>query len=376
MKVVVDKHIPFIKGVLEKHASVVYLAGSSISRNDVKDADALVVRTRTKCNASLLDGTNVRFIASATIGYDHIDADFCRSRNITWTSAEGCNSSSVQQYVAATLFHLADKLDFKLSDKCIGVVGVGNVGTKVAKLCATLGMRVLLNDPPRERREGAGAFVSLRTVVDEGDIITLHVPLNYEGEDKTYHLVDDRFLSMLRADQILINTSRGEVAETRALKSILKERKLAGCVLDVWENEPDIDLELLDVVDIGTPHIAGYSADGKANGTAMSVRAVSRFFSLGLDDWFPDHIPVPDGTTLVLDCMNLNEHEVMGKLIHQTYDIVADDQRLRSSPHTFEQQRAEYPLRREFPSYTVKLSNAGRDLASIMQNIGFRVSNA
>jgi erythronate-4-phosphate dehydrogenase len=376
MKIVIDKDIPFIKEVLEKHAEVVYLKGSSISKTDVLDADALIIRTRTKCNAVLLEGAKVRFIASATIGYDHIDVDFCRSHNIRWTNAEGCNSSSVQQYVAAALFHLANKLNFELAQKTIGIVGVGHVGTKVAKLCESLGMRALLNDPPRERREGAAAFVSLDTIVEQADILTLHVPLNYEGEDKTYHLVDEKFPSRLHEHQILINTSRGEVADTKALKSSLKERKLAACVLDVWENEPGIDLELLDRVDIGTPHIAGYSADGKANGTAMSVQALSRFFGFGLDGWFPKHIPVPENTTLEVDCANVNQQQVIGRLIHQTYDIMSDDFRLRSSPHTFEQQRSEYPLHREFPSCTVKLLNANHDVASIIQKIGFRVSGS
>lgn len=376
MKIVIDKDIPFIKEALEKHAEVVYLKGSSMSKNDVLDADALIIRTRTKCNAVLLEGTKVRFIASATIGYDHIDVDFCRSHNIRWTNAGGCNSSSVQQYVAAALFHLANKLNFELAQKTIGIVGVGHVGTKVAKLCESLGMRALLNDPPRERREGAAAFVSLDTIVEQADILTLHVPLNYEGEDKTYHLVDEKFLSRLHEHQILINTSRGEVAATKALKSSLKERKLAACVLDVWENEPGIDLELLDRVDIGTPHIAGYSADGKANGTAMSVQALSRFFGFGIDTWFPEKIPLPDNTTIEVDCTNLNQQEVLGELVHRTYDICADDRRLRDSPHSFEQQRAEYPLRREFPAYTVNLSNVENNVDALAQKMGFTMSDS
>lgn len=371
MKVVVDQDIPFINGVLEKHANVVYLPGSAIAKKVLMDADALIVRTRTKCNEALLKGTAVRFIATATIGFDHIDTDFCAENGIQWTNAEGCNSSSVSQYIAAALFHLSNKLEFELAEKTVGIVGVGNVGTKVAAFCEAFGMRVLLNDPPRERREGRGAFVSLDTIVGKSDIITLHVPLNYEGEDRTYHLVDERFLSGLRQDQILINTSRGEVADSGALRKALKQRKLAACIVDVWENEPEIDPELLNLVDIGTPHIAGYSADGKANGTSMSVRALSRFFKLGLDEWFPEKVPAPENATIDLDCMSLRRQKIICKLVSRTYDILADDQRLRNSPHTIELQRAAYPLRREFPAYSVKLLNAGNDIRSLVRQIGF-----
>jgi erythronate-4-phosphate dehydrogenase len=373
MKIVVDKQIPFIRGVLDKYAQVVYLEGGSITRNQVLEADALVVRTRTKCNAALLEGTKVRFIATATIGYDHIDVDFCRANQIHWTNAAGSNSSSVQQYVAATLFQLAHKLHFDLARKTIGIVGVGNVGTKVAKLCNVLGMHVLLNDPPRERREGPSAFVSLNAIVEQADIITLHVPLSYEGEDKTFHLADEKFLSRLQPDQTLINTSRGEVADSNSLKIALKGRKLAACVLDVWENEPKIDLELLDLVDIGTPHIAGYSAEGKANATAMSVQAVSRFFGLGIDSWFPEKVPLPSSANIEVDCKNLSQQEVIGKLIERTYDISLDDLKLRKSPGTFEKQRADYPLRREFPAYTVKLLNTGDNIRQLIQKVGFNV---
>lgn len=373
MKVVVDKDIPFIKGVLEKFAEVVYLPGGGISRSDVVNADALIVRTRTKCNEALLADTKVRFIASATIGFDHIDTRYCESHNIGWTNAKGCNSSSVQQYVAAALFHLSNKLEFDLAGKSIGVIGVGNVGSKVAALCKTLGMRVLLNDPPRKRREGSKEFVPLDEIIREADILTLHVPLEYEGEDRTFHLFDGKMLDRLKPNQTLINTSRGEVVETGALLAALKRHSIAACILDVWEHEPEIDLELLNLVDIATPHIAGYSADGKANGTAMSVRAVSRFFDLGIDDWSPDRVPSPENPTIELDCSHLKRQKVVCKLVSKTYDILADHQRLRNAPHTFEQLRAAYPVRREFPAYTARLINAAADINGLVRQIGFKV---
>jgi len=374
MKIVIDKDIPFIHRVLERDADVVYLPGRDISRGDLADADAMIIRTRTRCDATLLKGTKVKFIASATIGFDHIDTAFCRENNIQWTNAEGCNSSSVQQYITAALFHLAKKLQFRLAGKTIGIVGVGNVGSKVAAVCSTLGMRVLLNDPPRERLEGSGTFVSLNTIVRESDIITFHVPLNREGVDKTFHMIDDKFLASLKKHQILINSSRGEIADTRALRMALKAKTFVASVLDVWENEPDIDLDLLGLVDIGTPHIAGYSADGKANGTAMSVRAISKFFGLGLDDWFPEEIPSPQDTVITVDCRDLESETVVGMLVRHTYDIMGDDRRLRNSPRTFEKQRADYPLRREFPTYAVRLLQPKNNFGSLIKKIGFKIS--
>lgn len=371
MKIVIDKDIPFIKGVLENHAKVVYLPGRDISRTDVMDADALIIRTRTRCNEALLKGTSVKFIASATIGFDHIDTEFCEREHIVWTNAKGCNSSSVQQYVAAVLFHLSDKLEFELAGKTIGIVGVGNVGSKVAALCLTLGMRVLLNDPPRERLEGSKGFASLDQISEESDIVTFHIPLEFEGHDRTYHLVDEKFLLTMKSTQILVNTSRGEVVDTKALIATLKAHGLAACVLDVWENEPEIDLELMNLVEIATPHIAGYSADGKANGTSMSVQALSSFFSLGLEGWYPPDVPLPEASEIELDCRSLKQQKVACKLVSRTYDLLADDQRLRNSPRTFEHQRAAYPLRREFPTYTAKLLNADDAVRSMVKKIGF-----
>jgi len=373
MKVVIDKKIPFINGVLEPYAEVVYLDGAEMSRSNIADADALIIRTRTNCNQALLEGTTVRFIASATIGFDHIDTSYCDAHQIVWTNAAGCNSSSVQQYVAAALFHMADKHHYELARKTIGVVGVGNVGSKVAAFCRALGMRVLLNDPPRERREGPGDFVSLDTLIEEADFVTFHVPLIAEGTDKTLHLVNQELLGKFRKHQVLINSSRGEVVDGNALKPVLKSKLIKDSILDVWEREPDIDPELLGLVGIGTPHIAGYSADGKANGTAMSVQAFSRFFRLDLHNWYPEKMPLPAGTTLELDCAGQSNQSVIATLVKRTYDLLTDDARLRLSPATFEKQRGDYPLRREFPTFTAKLLNARSDLESVVQSIGFKL---
>ncbi|MDP3582352.1 MAG: 4-phosphoerythronate dehydrogenase, partial [Ignavibacteria bacterium] len=305
IKIVADDKIPFLKGVLEPFADVIYLPPKEISRETVKDADALLVRTRTKCNADLLENLSVKFIATATIGFDHIDGAYCDANKIRWMSAPGCNSSSVQQYIASALVTIAANKKFKLSDKTIGIVGVGNVGSKVEKLASALGMKVLLNDPPRARKEGGEKFVSLDELVEKSDIITFHVPLNKAGVDKTFHLADEKFFEKFNKSKIMINSSRGEVVETNALKLAVKDGSVSDLVLDVWENEPNIDSELLELTDIATPHIAGYSADGKANGTAICVNALSEYFNLGLEkNWYPKEIPNPVNSSIIeMDCL-------------------------------------------------------------------------
>jgi len=359
--------------VLEPYADIKYLPGNLITRELVMDADALLIRTRTKCNHSLLEGTSVKFIATATIGYDHIDSEYCKSREISWVNAPGCNSSSVQQYITAALLMLAQKHDFNLSEKTLGIIGVGNVGSKVQAAASLLGMNVKLNDPPRARKEGHAGFVSLDEILETCDIITLHVPLIRDGEDRTYHLFETGVLGKMKDGAWLINSSRGEVVETNSLKSALTSGKLAGAVLDVWENEPDIDPDLLRQVTISTPHIAGYSTDGKANGTAMVVHALSQFFDMPLRDFYPASIPEPSDPEIVIDGDCMSSQQIIRETIAQTYEIMEDHKRLQTSPGSFEQQRGSYPVRREFPAYAVKLLNVEKEEAYILEKFGFKV---
>jgi erythronate-4-phosphate dehydrogenase len=373
MKIIADSKIPFLKGVFEPYGTVEYYAGNEITPEVVKDADALIVRTRTRCDAALLKGSSVKFIATATIGFDHIDTDYCKKNGIVWKNAQGCNSGSVMQYVASVLTRLSMryKLDFK--ETTLGIIGVGKVGSKVARMASVLGMKVLLNDPPRERKEGRGAFVSLSEIADRADIITFHVPLNRGGNDNTFHLFNESFVQTLKPGSIIINSSRGEVVSGYVLKKVLKEKSMKAAVLDVWENEPVIDIDLVSLIDIATPHIAGYSMDGKANGTAMSVRAVSNFFNLGLKNWYPQKIAAPTNTTIEIDCAGLNLQQVVSKAILFTYDVKQDDIRLKSSISTFEYQRNNYPVRREFNIFTVKLTNATPDQYEVLKRLGFIV---
>ena len=324
MKVIIDHKIPYIKEAIENITDdVVYLPGNAFTRETVKDADALIVRTRTKCNRELLEGSKVKFIATATIGYDHIDTEYCREAGITWTNCPGCNAGSVEQYVHSVLLLLKEKKGLDLKNATIGVVGVGHVGSRVARMAEGLGMKVLLNDPPRAE-QGEQGFVDLATMARECDVITFHTPLNREGAYRTYHLVDEEFLFSLERAPFVINSSRGEVVDTASLLVALAAGKIKAAVIDTWEYEPRISKELMEVAFLATPHIAGYSADGKANATRMSLEALCLFFGIEADF----SILPPEGP--------------------KGYDPIRDSEWLKASPEKFEWFRENYPIRREF----------------------------
>lgn len=339
MKVIVDKDIPYIKETITRLADeVVFLAGSTFTNELVKDADALIVRTRTHCNESLLEGSSVRFIATATIGFDHIDTDYCARKGIVWSNCPGCNAASVQQYLESVFILLQQNGKLATETPVVGIVGVGHVGQKIAALAQRRGMRVLLNDPPRAAR-GEQGFVSLEEIARYADIITFHTPLTTEGQYATYHLADASFFRSLKRSPILINTSRGEVVETQALKDALAQGQVSHAVIDVWEHEPHIDLDLLQSVFIGTPHIAGYSADGKANATQMALEAFCHFFGLPIDF----HIAAPE----LPQPIEVNDEDQKALAY---YNPQIDHARLVAHPELFEQFRSNYPLRRERPA--------------------------
>lgn len=374
MKIVCDNKIPFLRGVLEPYAEVVYLPGKETTPEVVRDADALITRTRTICNEALLKGSSVQVIATATIGYDHIDTAWCEAHGIVWENAPGCNSWSVKQYIASVLVTLAKQYGLDLEGMTLGVVGVGNVGRKVAEVGALLGMKVLLNDPPRARREGPDAFVSLDELCAQSDIITVHVPLSKEGGDATWHLFDRARLASLRPDQILINSSRGPVVDNRALKDTLQGGGLQAAVLDVWEGEPDLDPELVWALALSTPHIAGYSADGKANGTTDAVQTVARTLGLPLTTWRATDIPAPaQALGWTLDAAGKSLQEVLSEAILHTYDVSQDSNALRGALDQFEKLRGDYPVRREFTAFTVQLQNGNEEAARRLEALGFTV---
>jgi erythronate-4-phosphate dehydrogenase len=336
MKVIVDDKIPYIREALAQVADeVVYLPGASFTREAVADADALIVRTRTRCNRDLLAGSRVKFIATATIGYDHIDTTYCKEAGIQWTNCPGCNAGSVEQYVHSVLLLLKREKGLSLKDATLGIVGVGHVGSRVARMAKELGMRVLLNDPPRADR-GEEGFVGLDVLAKECDVLTFHTPLYKEGIYRTYHLVNNELLFSLKRKPYLINSSRGEVVDTASLLAALSAGKVKDAIIDTWENEPEINKDLLKAAYLATPHIAGYSADGKANASRMSLEALCKFFHIDASfEIVPPALP----------CMDIPDDEDEAFL--QRYNPTRDSEWLKNAPEKFEWFRGHYPLRRE-----------------------------
>ena len=343
MKILIDKFVPYAADALSPYSEVESVDGRALSRESVADADALIVRTRTLCNEALLGGAEgLKFVGTATIGYDHIDREYLASRGVAFTSAAGCNARGVLQWVAAVLAHLAKVQGWSPEDKTLGVVGVGHVGSLVAEYGKMWGFRVLCSDPPRECAEGLGeqeGFVPLDKLLKESDIVTLHTPLVRGGDHPTFHLVDDAFLAQLHDGAVVLNASRGEVADTKAL--LRHSPRLTLC-LDVWEGEPDgIDAELLSCVEIATPHIAGYSVQGKANASAIVIRALAE--RLGIEPlvgWYPEGVAPsnPREITWVEMCREIVAH----------CDLVGETERMKQHPEEFEVRRNTYPLREEF----------------------------
>ncbi len=340
MKIVADIDIPFLEGVLEPYAEVVYKKGLDINHEDVKDADAILTRTRTRCDASLLEGSKVSLISTATIGMDHIDLDYCAGHGIEVANASGCNAGGVMQYVFSALYGVAARKGIKIEGNTIGIVGVGNVGRKIEALAGYLGFKVLRCDPPRAEREGDEGFCTLEQLLSGSDIVTLHVPL----DDTTRGMANSDFFTLMKPGAIFINAARGEVVEDEALLAACP--KLGAVIIDTWNNEPDVNEELIDAVDIATPHIAGYSYQGKLNGTSLAVKAVAKHFGIEeLKDFYPmdelsDHEPV------FLDLKGKNQGEITA-VFQYNYPIFTDDFRFRMEPHRFEQLRNRYQYRRE-----------------------------
>ena len=340
MKIVADLDIPFLEGVFEPYGEVVYKKGIDIVADDVVDADALLVRTRTQCDAALLEGSKVKIVASATIGTDHIDKEYCASRGIEVANASGCNAGGVMQYVFSAVYGIAARKGIKLDDVTFGVVGVGNVGKRVAEMAESLGFKVMRCDPPRAQKEGPEGFCTLEELLAESHVVTLHVPL----DETTRGMANEDFFTLIRPGAIFINAARGEVVDEAALMAAIP--KLGAVVIDTWNNEPTVNEELVEMVDIATPHIAGYSYQGKVNGTRMAVRAVAECLGLeALKEFSPDDSD-EDRQPVRLDLRGRNHGEIAA-VLQYNYPIFTDDFRFRMEPHKFEKLRNEYQYRRE-----------------------------
>lgn len=340
LKIVADKAIPFLEGVFDPYADMTYLPGDKIGPEDVRDADVLMVRTRTKCNADLLEGSKVKFIATATIGTDHIDFPYCDSKGIVVRNAPGCNAGGVMEYVFSALYGLASRKSISLQGDTIGIIGVGHVGSLIERMGRALGFRILKCDPPRAEAEGSFGFCDLEYLLQNSQIVTLHVPLN----ETTRGMADSEFFSLMQPGAFFINAARGEVVCDDALKAAIP--KLGPVIIDTWNHEPDIDLDLMDKVAIATPHIAGYSYQGKQNGTAAAVRAVAHYFGITeLYEFFPK-TDLPENEAVKLELKDLNQGEI-ASVLQYNYPIFTDDFMLRLNPENFDKLRSEYNYRRE-----------------------------
>ncbi|QXB92359.1 4-phosphoerythronate dehydrogenase PdxB [Providencia rettgeri] len=370
MKILVDENMPYAQALFSELGEVKAVPGRPIPEHELINADALMVRSITKVNESLLKNTPVKFVGTATAGFDHVDTAWLATANIGFSSAPGCNAIAVVEYVISSLLFLAERDNFDLRDKTVGVIGVGNVGGRLAERLNAWGVKTLLCDPPRAAMGQQEDFVSFETVLAQADVLTFHTPLNLSGEYQTFHLMNQTHLENLRDGTILINASRGEVVDNQALLKTLQQGKPLSVVLDVWEPEPDLSTELLALVDIGTPHIAGYTLEGKARGTTQVYEAYCQFIGKSVQISLSSLLPKPDISELTFNG-KLTQSQLK-RLAHLVYDVRRDDAKLRKVAGIkgeFDKLRKNYQERCEWSSLNVACDNA--DVVAQLNALGF-----
>lgn len=378
MKIVADENIPQVKEAFKNFGEVFLISGREISNDILKDADILLTRSITNVNEELLENTNIKFVATATIGIDHIDLDYLKYRNIEFADAKGCNAYSVAEYVVCSIANIFYNKNILLDNKKIGVVGYGNIGTKISNFAETIGLSVLINDPPLERISAFKIFNHLENTL-KSNIITFHVPLNKSGLDKTYHLIDDEKINLIKENTLLINTSRGPVVDNAVLKNRLEKQNDITTVLDVWENEPNVDIDLLSKVNIGTAHIAGYSLEGKLNGTLLIYEKFCDCFGFK-PVWQPNYPSLENN----LIAVNTNDplEKILNDTLSKVYNVENDSTILKECSKLnnelrgkcFDNIRKTYSVRREFNNYTIKLNKRDNKLKEIFEALRFKVT--
>jgi len=385
MKIVADENIPFVQECFSSIGEVEVVPGREMRAETIRGAEVLLVRSITKVGPDLLGGSKVKFVGTATIGYEHIDVDYLQKNNIGFASAPGSNANSVAEYVVAALLAVGKKHKIQLEDKSIGVVGVGNVGSRVEQKVRALGMIPVLNDPPLRRATGDSKYRSLEELFD-CDFITLHPPLTVGGIDKTFHLADGRFFDSLRDGCIFINTARGACMDSADLIDAIFYGELGmRTVIDVWENEPNINMDLLRVVDISTPHIAGYSLDGKVAGMMMIYEAMCKYFGTEPVKRIEDFLPEPEVAGIIIDDVSGDVQQKLHETVQQVYAIGRDDFNTREIAMVpegergkfFDDLRKNYPVRREFQNTKIEFATEGTEnLSKKLKGIGFKIVNS
>ncbi len=384
MKIIADQQIPNVAQAFSGCADITLCHGRDITAERIEDANVLLVRSITAVNSNLLEGSQVKYVSTATSGLDHIDLKYLQQNNIGFAHAKGSNARSVAEYVLSSLFVLADQHDFKLKDKTVGLIGCGEVGSRVVAMLETIGVQTIINDPPLKdalvNDQGGGERYRDLQELLSADIITLHVPLTEDGPYPTQKLVDADFLAKLNNDVILINTARGGVIDELALKKHLDNHREMKVVLDVWEGEPEIDIDLLSRVEIGTHHIAGYSTDAKYKASEMVFHAICDFYKLDIP--WQSKIKIPETNLPALGLSpDMSEEDAIQMAILASYDVRSDAASLRRLPEItmeqrgryFDELRKNYPVRREFSSTVIKLSDSQKILAKKLRQLGFNV---
>ena len=378
MKIVCSSSVLLGEEAFSTLGDVVVIREQQINNETLKDADVLIARSGIRINRDLMEGTSVGFAGSPVSGTDHIDAEYLNEMAIAWCAASGCNANSVSEYVISALLYLTHRHGLILSGKTLGVIGVGNIGERVAQKAEALNMNVLKNDPPRKAATGDERFVSLRETLEGSDIVTLHVPLSTVEPYATYRMADYGFFEKIKPGALFINTSRGDVVDSDALQLAMDRGVILQAALDVWENEPVISKKLLDIVDIGTPHIAGYSYEGKLNGTRMVYRELCNYLEVK-PVWEPPQSRT--GNTLEIDALGGTDEEVLWEVVRMAYDVDADSRCFKAGASSiplsmgeqFIQYRRNYPYRKGFADQPVKMINAEKALADKTAGLGFQV---
>ena len=382
MKIVADINIPFVEEAFGTIGSVTTVTGRLLRPEQVRDADILLVRSVTPVGQRLLQNSNVKFVGTATIGTDHVDLEYLDKNHIGFASAPGSNAVSAAEYVVSALVALSQQKSFHRTEKTVGIIGCGNVGSNLLTRLQALGMSCMVYDPPRAQRFADREYVSWQEVV-QADIVSAHVPLTRTGEYPTYHMFDGAFFQQLRENAIFVNTARGRAVDENALLAVLQNRRDLQLVLDVWQSEPNINPELLDRTAIATSHIAGYSLDGKVRGTQMIYQAVCDHFQVK-PSWVTPTLPFADTYTAMQFDGTQTDDEVIYQCVLNAYDILADDARLRKIKglepaqrgEYFDSLRKNYPVRREFSSYEVNISQDRSHLTQVLNGLGFKVETA
>ncbi len=379
MKIICAETVLLGHEALSHAGETVMIPDREITRNDLLDADALIVRSKSKITRELLHGTPVKFVGTATAGTDHIDDAWLESNGLYWCGSPGCNANSVSEYLTAALLTLRSRHGFDLEGKTIGVIGCGNVGIRVIEKCEALGMNVLRNDPPLAARSTDPDFLPLETVLAESDIVTLHVPLVKDGPWPTDRMADYRFFEQLKPGAIFINAARGSACDYDALLDAKAGGAVSRMVIDVWNPEPAFRTDVLNGAGLASPHIAGHSYEGKLNGTIACYHELCNFFEIPKTWDIAASLPTPEVPVVEVDCAGRDDEEVLHEIIRQIYNIETDDHLIREAAvpdeidraRTFDALRKNYRIRREFKNTKVVAQNARDSLHRKIKAMGF-----